>query len=61
MHSVGSYCTDSDMQCTCSVILRRVHVTIVAVEKQKVLHIMSVCVALVIQHAKRHTPHYIVY
>ena len=31
---------------------RRVRVTIVAVEKQEVLHIRSVSVALVIQHAK---------
>jgi hypothetical protein len=30
---------------------RRVHVTIVAVEKQQILHILSVSVPLVIQHA----------
>jgi hypothetical protein len=36
--------------------MRRVRVTIVAVEKQKVLHILSVSVALVIQHAKRMRP-----
>ena len=28
------------------VTMRRVHVTIVAVEKQKVLHILSVCMCL---------------
>jgi hypothetical protein len=33
--------------------LRRVRVTTVATEKQAVLHIRSVTVALVIQHAKR--------
>ena len=36
-----------------NVTLRRVRVTIVAVKKQEVLHIRSVFVALVIQHAKR--------
>lgn len=30
-------------QCTCSVPLRNVHVTIVAADKQQVLHIMNVC------------------
>ena len=35
------------------VTLRRFHVTVVAVEKQEVLHILSVSVGLVIQHAKR--------
>jgi hypothetical protein len=35
------------------VILRRVRVTIVAMEKRQLLHILSVFVALVIQHAKR--------
>ena len=29
--------------CTYNVTLRRVHVTIVAVEKQKLLHALSVC------------------
>ena len=33
--------------------MRRVRVTIVAVEKQEILHSLSVCVALVIQNAKR--------
>jgi hypothetical protein len=33
--------------------LRRVRVTIVAVEKQQALHILSVSIALVIQRAKR--------
>jgi hypothetical protein len=32
-----------DGQCTYNVILRRVRVAIVAVEKQYVLHILSVC------------------
>jgi len=36
-----------------NVTLRRVRVTTVAMEKQDVLHIRSVFVALVIQHAKR--------
>jgi hypothetical protein len=36
-----------------NVTLRRVRVTVVAVEKQYVLNILSVSVALVIQHAKR--------
>ena len=42
------------MQGTYKVILSRVRVTIVAVEKQYVLQILSVCVSivLVIQHAK---------
>jgi len=33
--------------------MRRVRVTIVAMEKQEVLHIRSVFVALAIQHTKR--------
>jgi hypothetical protein len=42
-----------ERQCTYNVILRRVRETIVAVQKQKLLHILSVeSVALVIQHAK---------
>jgi hypothetical protein len=36
-----------------NVTLRRVRVTIVAVEKQNVLHYECASVALVIQHAKR--------
>jgi hypothetical protein len=40
-----------------NVTFRRIRVTIVAVEKQKVLHILCVSVALVIQHA----PYYIAY
>jgi len=35
--------TDHDMQCTYNMALRRVRATIVAVEKQRVLHILSVC------------------
>ena len=31
------------VKCTCNVTLRRVRATIVAVEKQQVLHILSVC------------------
>jgi hypothetical protein len=42
-----------DRQCTYTVTLRRVRVTTVAVEKHYVLHILSVSVATVIQHAKR--------
>ena len=40
-----------------NVTLRRVHVTTVAVEKQWVLHILSVSVALVTQHVMRIQPH----
>jgi len=36
-----------------NVILRRLLVTIVSVEKKEVLHILSMCVALVIQHIMR--------
>jgi len=36
-----------------TVTIRRVRATIVAVEKEQILHILSVCVAFVIQHAKR--------
>jgi len=32
-----------DQQCACNVTLRRVRATIVAVEKQYVLYILSVC------------------
>jgi hypothetical protein len=32
-----------DRKCACNVTLRRVHATIVAVEKQYVLRIQSVC------------------
>ena len=37
------FCTKQDRQCTCNVTLRRVRVIVVAVEKQSVLHILSVC------------------
>ena len=47
------------MQCTCNVALRRVLVTIVAVGKQWVLHILSVC-SLVIHHTLR-TRHIVIY
>jgi len=43
-----------DRHCTYNVTLRRSRVTIVAVEKQWILHILSVLSAvLVIQHAER--------
>jgi hypothetical protein len=42
------------------VTLRRIRVTIVAVEKYKVLHTLCVCVALVIQHRMRKRRYYIV-
>jgi hypothetical protein len=47
--------SEQGRQRTYNVTSRRVRVTIVAVEKQEVLHILSVCVsvALVMQHAKR--------
>jgi len=44
--------------CTYNVTLRRVVATIVAVEKKQVLLILSVCVALGIQHAV-HMRHFI--
>ena len=34
---------EQDRQCTCKLTLRRVRATISAVEKQQVLHIVSVC------------------
>ena len=42
-----------DRQCTHNVIWRRFRLTTVAMEKQEVLHIVSVSVTLVIQHATR--------
>jgi hypothetical protein len=42
-----------DRQVTYNITLRRVSATIVAVEKQWVLHNLCVLVALVIQHAMR--------
>ena len=43
-------------KCMYKVVLMRIHVTIATVEKQYVLHIISVCVcvclALIIRHAK---------
>ena len=49
--SVG---TSQDMQCTYNLILRRVHVTIAAVEKAvSVTYSECASVALVIQHSKR--------
>ena len=42
-----------DRQCAYNVTLRRVRSTIVVVEKQWVLHNLSVSIALVIQHAMR--------
>ena len=44
-----------DSQRVYNVTLRRVRVTVVAVEKQNVLHILSVCVCVVLvtQHVKR--------
>jgi DNA-binding XRE family transcriptional regulator len=46
---------NKDRQCTYNVTLGRIRVTIFAVEKQKVLHSLCVCVfvALLIQQAKR--------
>ena len=38
-----SYITEQDGQCTSNVTLRRVRATFVAVEKQYLLHIVSVC------------------
>jgi len=35
--------TQKDRKFTCNITMRHVHATIVAVEKQKVLHFMSVC------------------
>jgi hypothetical protein len=54
-------CVDHEMPCSAkvnwtsneciNVTMRHVHITIVSVEKQSVLHILSVSVALVNQHA----------
>ena len=44
---------EQDRQCTYNVGLRGVHATIVPVEKQLVLHILIMFVALNIQHAMR--------
>lgn len=45
---------DKDRQCTYNVTLRRVRVTVIAVERQLVLRILSVCIiALVKRHANR--------
>jgi len=38
------YKREEGRQCTYNVTLRRVHVTVVAMEKQSVLHILCVCV-----------------
>jgi hypothetical protein len=51
----------TDRQCTYNVILRCVRVTTVLVEKQSVLHIVSVCVSSLSYTAcKAHAPNYIV-
>ena len=42
-----------ERQCAYVVTLKRVRATVVVVEKQQVLHIPSVCVALVIQRVIR--------
>jgi hypothetical protein len=52
MHEYHSMLKE-DRQITCNVTLRRVHGTIVAVEKQKLLHILTVFVALGTQHTMR--------
>ena len=55
-----AYFKKQDRQCTYNVTLRRPRETTAAVGKQYVLHILSVFMALVTQHAKRIAPHYIV-
>ena len=50
-----------DRQCTCNITMRRVHATIVALEKQYVLHILSVCVcvgSLRYLECKAHAPYF---
>ena len=42
-----------DKRCTYNVTLKRVCVAIATLEDQYILHILIVCVALFIQHAKR--------
>ena len=42
-HSQGDNNSKQDSQCTYNVTLRRVRATIVVVDEQQVLHIVSVC------------------
>jgi hypothetical protein len=50
---ISVFKNEKGRSCTCNVRMGRVRITDVAVEKQLVLHILSVSVALVIQHAQR--------
>ena len=50
---VSSYKIKQHVQCTCNVTLRHVRATVVAVQNQLVIRILSVSVALGIQRAKR--------
>ena len=43
---------EQDWKCMYNITLRRYHETNVAAERQQVLHVLCVCVALVTQHAK---------
>jgi hypothetical protein len=51
-HTVHFWCR-INRQCTCNLTMKCVTVTIFAAEKQQILHILSVSVAFVIQHARR--------
>ena len=48
------------MQCTYKLTSRGVGLTIVAVEKQNVLHTLSVCLQLFYPACNAHAPYYIV-
>ena len=50
---VTSLSNNSDRLCTYDVILRRVRVTVVAVNKQDIAYCDPMYVAVIIQHAKR--------
>ena len=51
LHGNLEFKEKQNRQCIYNVMLRRVHTTIVVVEKQRVLHSLCVCLALGIRHA----------
>jgi hypothetical protein len=53
-HYLNAKSQYNETQCTHHTTLKHIHAATVAVEKQNILHILSVCfVASAIQHAKR--------